>query len=60
MNESNITTSTCKGCGTTISAVDEQTHEKMFAEHILREHSDEASESVLEEAREVVEGGDEQ
>lgn len=45
----------CKGCGTKFFGVNEEECDRWMAGHILDEHEDEASESVLEEARERLE-----
>lgn len=47
--------SECFACGAMIAAVDEETHRKMLANHVLEEHSDQANSDLLEECREVLE-----
>ena len=45
---------TCRACGTTLAGVNEEEYDRMFAQHVLHGHGDEAPESVLDEAREVL------
>lgn len=45
----------CNGCGTVFWGVNEEECDRWMAGHILDEHSEEAPESVLEEARERLE-----
>lgn len=47
--------SKCFACGTMLAAVDEETHQKMLANHVLEKHSQEAHPDLLEECREVLE-----
>ena len=47
-------TTTCRACGTTIAAIGDGDIDRLFASHVLEEHGDEAPESVLEEARQIV------
>lgn len=45
----------CKGCGTKFWGVNQKECDRWMAGHILDEHSEEAPDSVLEEARERLE-----
>jgi len=45
-------TGRCRACGTMLAAVSEEAWDRMMAGHVLDEHSEEAPEHILEEARE--------
>jgi len=51
---SDLDSTTCKACGTQIFAAPGEDVDRLFASHVLDEHADEAPESVLEEARKIV------
>lgn len=48
--------SECGVCGTVIGAVDEDTHRLMQADHVLKEHREQASPALIEQCEEVLSG----